>query len=222
MTRPAKTAHVRVDHDRQSRRGFPEVIYCASKTHQQVIGIAREILARADQLLASRATPELARRFRRAFPKARYHPEARMLVVERKSLPKQKGPIAVVAAGTSDVPVAEEAAVTAEAMGNHVTRFYDVGISGIHRVLAIQEKLRRCSVLIVVAGMEGALPSVVAGLLDKPVIAVPTSVGYGASFGGVAALLAMLNSCSSGITVVNIDNGFGAAYAASLINRQIR
>ncbi|MBI4024589.1 MAG: nickel pincer cofactor biosynthesis protein LarB [Verrucomicrobia bacterium] len=214
-------AIARVDHDRHARRGFPEVIYCEGKRPEQVLRIAREILSRSDQLLASRATPALARRFRRAIRGARYHPEARMLVVERKPLPKRRNAIAIVAAGTSDIPVAEEAAVTAEVMGNPVKRFYDVGIAGIHRILAIRAELARCAVLIVAAGMEGALPGVVAGLLDKPVIAVPTSVGYGTSFGGVAALLAMLNSCSSGVTVVNIDNGFGAAYAASLINRQI-
>ncbi len=210
-----------VDHDRQPRRGFPEVIYCEGKTSSQVIAIAREILSRSNLLLASRVSPELARGFCRAIRKAKYYTEARMLVVERKPLPKYRGAIAVVAAGTSDLPVAEEAVITAQTMGNHVERFYDVGIAGIHRIMSIREKLAKCSVLIVVAGMEGALPSVVAGLLDKPVIAVPTSVGYGTSFGGITALLAMLNSCSSGITVVNIDNGFGAAYAASLINRQI-
>ena len=211
----------RVDHDRTHRRGFPEVIFCPGKTTHQIIAIAREILSRADQLLASRASPEVARPFCRAIRGAKYHAEARMLVVERKPLPKRRGTVGVVAAGTSDLPVAEEAVVTGQIMGNRVERFYDVGIAGIHRILAIREALARCSVLIVVAGMEGALPSVVAGLLDKPVIAVPTSVGYGTSFGGIAALLAMLNSCSSGITVVNIDNGFGAACAATLINRQI-
>lgn len=211
----------RVDHDRAHRRGFPEVIFCPGKTVKQIISIAREILSSADQLLASRVPPELARPFCRAIPGAKHHAEARLLVVERKPLAKQRGLVGVVAAGTSDLPVAEEAAVTAAVMGNRVERFYDVGVAGIHRILAVREALARCSVLIVVAGMEGALPSVVAGLLDKPVIAVPTSVGYGTSFGGVAALLAMLNSCSSGITVVNIDNGFGAACAATLINRQI-
>jgi len=221
MGQPSSKTFACVDHDRQKRRGFPEVIYCEGKTPYQVIAIAREILSRSNQLLASRASPALARAFRRAIPKSRYHPEARMLVVEKKSLPKRGGTIAVIAAGTADMPVAEEAVITAETLGNRVKCFYDVGIAGIHRLLSIRDQLAGCSVLIVVAGMEGALPSVVAGLLDKPVIAVPTSVGYGASFGGIAALLAMLNSCSSGVTVVNIDNGFGAAYAASLINRQI-
>lgn len=210
-----------IDHDRNSRRGFPEVIYCQGKTTAQVIHIAQEILAHSDQLLATRASPELGRAFRRRFPKARYYPEAKILIVERKPLPKKGGTIAVVAAGTSDFPIAEEAALTAEVMGNRVERYCDVGVAGLHRIMSIQKKLSKCSVVITVAGMEGALPSVVSGLIDKPVIAVPTSVGYGASFGGLAALLAMLNSCSSGITVVNIDNGFGAAFAASLINRQI-
>jgi NCAIR mutase (PurE)-related protein len=210
-----------IDHDRVRRRGFPEVIYCSGKTHVQVIAIAKEILSRSDQLLASRASPELARKFCRAIRNAKYYSEAKMLVVERKIIPKRPGIIAIVAAGTSDLPVAEEAAITAETMGNRIQRFYDVGVAGLHRILNVQEALNKCSVVIVVAGMEGALPSVVAGLINKPVIAVPTSVGYGTNFGGVAALLSMLNSCSSGITVVNIDNGFGAAFAAALINKQI-
>lgn len=210
-----------VDHDRTARRGFPEVIYCEGKTPAQVVAIAKEILSRADVVLATRARKEHIRPFLRAVKGARHHPAARILAVERRRLPKRGGIVAVVAAGTSDLPVAEEAAVTVEVMGGRVERFYDVGVAGIHRILGIREKLSRCSALIVVAGMEGALPSVVAGLLDKPVIAVPTSVGYGTGFGGVAALLGMLNSCSSGVTVVNIDNGFGAACAATLINRQI-
>jgi NCAIR mutase (PurE)-related protein len=210
-----------VDHDREQRRGFPEVIYCEGKTAKQIIAISHEILSRSDQLLATRASPSVARVFRRAFSRARYYTEARALVVEKRALPRRGGTIGVVAAGTSDIPVAEEAVVTAEVMGNTIHRFYDVGVAGIHRIVNVRDRLARCSVLIVVAGMEGALPSVVSGLVDKPIIAVPTSVGYGASFGGIAALLGMLNSCSSGVTVVNIDNGFGAAYAASLINRQI-
>jgi pyridinium-3,5-biscarboxylic acid mononucleotide synthase len=210
-----------VDHDRQARRGFPEVIYCEGKSPKQVVAIAHEILSRADQLLASRVDEKLARHFKRVFRNARYHSDARLLIVEKKPLPKRGGTVAIVAAGTSDIRVAEEAFWTADVMGNRVKRFYDVGVAGLHRIHAVTGELSKCSVVIVVAGMEGALPSVVAGLIDKPVIAVPTSVGYGASFGGLAALLAMLNSCSSGITVVNIDNGFGAGYAASLINRQI-
>jgi NCAIR mutase (PurE)-related protein len=211
-----------VDHHRAHRRGFPEVIYCEGKTPSQVVAIGKEILSRAGVLLATRAREEHARAFLRAVKGARYHRAARILSVERQPLPKRGGAVALVAAGTSDLPVAEEAAVTAEVMGGRVERFYDVGVAGIHRILSIRDRLSRCSVLIVVAGMEGALPSVVAGLLDKPVIAVPTSVGYGTGFGGIAALLGMLNSCSSGVTVVNIDNGFGAACAATLINRQLR
>ncbi len=210
-----------VDHDREKRRGFPEVIYGEGKTPLQMAAIAHEIFKKSGRVLASRVDIAAAKAIRRVIPGARYHAEARMVVAQRKPLPKRGGVIAVVAAGTSDLPVAEEAVMTAEAMGNRVKRFYDVGIAGIHRILGIQKDLARCSVIIVVAGMEGALPGVVGGLLDKPIIAVPTSVGYGTSFGGVTALLAMLNSCSSGITVVNIDNGFGAAYAATLINRQI-
>jgi NCAIR mutase (PurE)-related protein len=221
MRSSSKIKFARVDHDRARRRGFPEVIYCAGKTSKQVIAIGREILSRSDLLLATRASPELARLFLKSFPKAKYHSDARILVVERKPVKKCKGPIAVVAAGTSDMPVAEEAAITAQTMGNHVKRFYDVGIAGLHRIMKVRDEIGQCSVVIVVAGMEGALPGVVSGLIDKPVIAVPTSVGYGTGLGGIAALLSMLNSCSSGITVVNIDNGFGAAFAATLINKQI-
>src|SRR5713101_5779442 len=209
----------RVDGHRSLRKGFPEVIYCEGKTPAQVTKIARAILRHNDNLLATRADHETYRAVKRAFPRAKYHEAARAITVVRKALPKRHGIIAVLCAGTTDIPVAEEAVVTAEIMGNRVKRYYDVGIAGIHRLLAVHEELLDASVLIVIAGMEGALPSVVGGLVDKPVIAVPTSVGYGASFGGIAALLAMLNSCASGITVVNINNGFGAGYAASLINR---
>ncbi|MCX7887278.1 MAG: nickel pincer cofactor biosynthesis protein LarB [Verrucomicrobiae bacterium] len=208
----------RVDGHRTLRKGFPEVIYCEGKTPAQVVKIARVILAHNDNLLATRCTPDVVRALKRAFPKARHHPQARIVTVTKRPLPKRPGTIAVLCAGTTDIPVAEEAAVTADIMGNTVKRFYDVGVAGLHRLLAINEELLAANVLIVVAGMEGALPSVVGGLVDKPVIAVPTSIGYGASFGGIAALLAMLNSCASGVTVVNINNGFGAGYAASLIN----
>jgi NCAIR mutase (PurE)-related protein len=190
----------RVDGHRSLRKGFPEVIYCEGKTATQVVKIARAILRHNDNLLATRCSKEIFRALKRAFPKAKYHEAA-------------------LCAGTTDIPVAEEAVVTADIMGHRVKRYYDVGVAGLHRLLALNEELLEASVLIVVAGMEGALPSVVGGLVDKPVIAVPTSVGYGASFGGIAALLAMLNSCASGVTVVNINNGFGAGYAASLINR---
>jgi pyridinium-3,5-biscarboxylic acid mononucleotide synthase len=208
----------RVDGHRSLRKGFPEVIYCEGKTPVQVVKIAKKILQHNDNLLATRAGKETYRAVKRAFPKAKYHEAARAITVIRKPLPKRTGTIAVLCAGTTDIPVAEEAVVTADIMGNRVKKYYDVGIAGIHRLLALHEELLDANVLIAIAGMEGALPSVVGGLVDKPVIAVPTSVGYGASFGGIAALLAMLNSCASGVTVVNINNGFGAGYAASLIN----
>ena len=209
----------RVDKHRSLRKGFPEVIYCEGKTPTQVVKIARSILRHNDNLLATRCSKEIYRALKRAFPIAKHHEAARAVTVVRKPLPKRGGIIAVLCAGTTDIPVAEEAVVTATIMGNRVKSYYDVGVSGIHRLLALNEELLDANVLIVVAGMEGALPSVVGGLVDKPVIAVPTSIGYGASFGGVTALLAMLNSCASGLTVVNINNGFGAGYAASLINR---
>jgi len=209
----------KVDGHRSLRKGFPEVIYCEGKTPTQIVKIADKILQHNDNLLATRCAPEAVRALRRAFPKARHHTAARIVTVVKKPLPKRPGVIAVLCAGTTDIPVAEEAAVTADIMGNTVKRFYDIGVAGLHRLLAVNEELLAANVLIVVAGMEGALPSVVGGLVDKPVIAVPTSVGYGASFGGIAALLAMLNSCASGVTVVNINNGFGAGYAASLINQ---
>jgi pyridinium-3,5-biscarboxylic acid mononucleotide synthase len=212
----------RVDGHRSLRKGFPEVIYCEGKTPAQVVKIAKKILQHNDNLLATRAAKETFRALKRAFPKAKYHEAARAITIIRKPLPKRTGTIAVLCAGTTDIPVAEEAVVTADIMGNRVKKYYDVGIAGIHRLLALHEELLDANVLIVIAGMEGALPSVVGGLVDKPVIAVPTSVGYGASFGGIAALLAMLNSCASGVTVVNINNGFGAGYAASLINQLTR
>jgi hypothetical protein len=208
----------RVDGHRSVRKGFPEVIYAEGKTPAQVAAIAKKIIQHNDNLLATRARREIFRTVKRAIPCAQYHETARAITVIRQPVPKRPGTIAVLCAGTTDIPVAEEAVVTAEIMGNRVKRYYDVGVAGIHRLLAIQEDLRQARVLIVIAGMEGALPSVVGGLVDKPVIAVPTSVGYGASFGGITALLAMLNSCASGVTVVNINNGFGAGYAASLIN----
>jgi NCAIR mutase (PurE)-related protein len=209
----------RVDGHRSLRKGFPEVIYCDGKTPAQVAAIAKKILQHNENLLATRAGRETYRAVKRVLPKARYHEAARAITVVRKPAAKRAGTIAVLCAGTTDIPVAEEAVVTADIMGNRVKRYYDVGVAGIHRLLALNEELLDANVLIVCAGMEGALPSVVGGLVDKPVIAVPTSVGYGASFGGIAALLAMLNSCASGVTVVNINNGFGAGYAASLINQ---
>ena len=211
----------RVDLDRRRRTGFPEVIFGQGKTPAEVARIAQVILERETVLLATRISREQFDAVQVEFPTAVYHERARCLTIERQPLPKRKLSVAVVAAGTSDLPVAEEAAITLEIFGNKVERIYDAGVAGLHRLLVETDRLRECAVLIVVAGMEGALPSVVAGLVDKPVIAVPTSTGYGASFGGLAALLGMLNSCGSGVTVVNIDNGFGAAYAAATINRLI-
>ena len=209
----------RVDSDRARRCGFPEVVFGSGKTPAEVLAIGRAILALEHVLLVSRASEEQYRALAAEFPAARYHARARCITLEAEPLPKNDGVIGIVCAGTSDLPVADEAAVTLEIFGNRVERITDVGVAGIHRLLAERDRLEACNVLIVVAGMEGALPSAVAGLVSKPVIAVPTSVGYGASFGGVAALLGMLNSCGSGVTVVNIDNGFGAAYAAAQINR---
>jgi len=214
----ADLGFAQVDTHRALRKGFPEVIFGAGKTPEQVVKIATKILASESRVLVTRITEAHARALRKKFKRAIHHEAARCMTIEKSPLPKRPGTIGIICAGTSDVPVAEEAAVTAEIMGNHVERIYDVGVAGLHRLLAKSENLRRANVLVVVAGMEGALPSVVAGLVSKPVIAVPTSVGYGASFGGIAALLGMLNSCASGLTVVNIDNGFGAGYAASQIN----
>jgi pyridinium-3,5-biscarboxylic acid mononucleotide synthase len=209
----------RVDSDRARRCGFPEVVFGQGKTPAEVLAIGRAILAKERVLLVSRANEEQHRALAAEFPAARWHERARCITAEMEPLPKNDGTIGVICAGTSDLPVADEAAVTLEIFGNRVERITDVGVAGIHRLLAERDRLEACNVLIVVAGMEGALPSAVAGLVSKPVIAVPTSVGYGASFGGIAALLGMLNSCGSGVTVVNIDNGFGAAYAAAQINR---
>ena len=214
----ADLGFAQVDTHRALRKGFPEVIFGGGKTPEQVVKIAAKILASESRVLITRVTDIHARALRRKFKPAAHHQLARCVTIEKKPLPKRPGTIGVICAGTSDLPVAEEAVVTAEIMGNRVERIYDVGVAGLHRLLAKSENIQRANVLIVVAGMEGALPSVVAGLVSKPVIAVPTSIGYGASFGGIAALLGMLNSCGSGVTVVNIDNGFGAGYAASQIN----
>ena len=214
----ADLGFARVDTHRALRKGFPEVIYAAGKTAPQVVEIAALLVEREQRVLITRVSAEQAQAMRRRFKLAVWHQAARCITLEKEPLPKRPGVVAVLCAGTSDLPVAEEAAVTADIMGNQVERVYDVGVAGLHRLLGRLEAMQRAHVLIVVAGMEGALPSVVAGLVSQPVIAVPTSVGYGASFGGLAALLAMLNSCSSGVTVVNIDNGFGAGYAASQIN----
>lgn len=214
----ADLGFAKIDTHRSLRKGFPEVIFGSGKTPVQVATIAARLLASEKQLLITRITPEHFRAVRRKFKRAVHHVTARCITIERQPPARRPGTIAVLSAGTSDLPVAEEAAVTAEVMGNHVERIYDVGVAGLHRLLARLEDFQKARVLIVVAGMEGALPSVVAGLVARPVIAVPTSVGYGAAFGGLAALCGMLTSCGSGVTVTNIDNGFGAGYAASQIN----
>ena len=208
----------RVDHHRSVRQGFPEVILGLGKTPAQIAAIAAEIVTRGSTLLVTRAGVEAYEAVRATVPAASYHAVAGLITLPQQDVSRGHGTIVVAAAGTSDLPVAEEAACTAELMGNDVERLYDVGVAGLHRVLGERERLNAARVIIVVAGMEGALPSVVAGLVSAPVIAVPTSIGYGASFGGIAALLGMLNSCASGVSVVNIDNGFGAASIASLIN----
>jgi pyridinium-3,5-biscarboxylic acid mononucleotide synthase len=214
----ADLGFARVDTHRALRKGFAEVIYGGGKTAAQVVAIARQIRQREERLLITRLDQAQARAVKKKFKDARHHQAARCVTIDPKPLPKRPGAIAVVCAGTSDLPVAEEAAITADIMGNRVERIYDVGVAGLHRLLNKLELIQRARVVIVVAGMEGALPSVVAGLVSRPVIAVPTSVGYGANFAGLTPLLSMLNSCSSGVTVVNIDNGFGAGYAASQIN----
>jgi NCAIR mutase (PurE)-related protein len=207
----------RVDHHRSIRQGFPEVILGLGKTPDQIATIAARIVERGHPLLVTRADQLAWQRVQARIPEATYHDVARAITV-RRDMPPGKGRIVVASAGTSDLPVAEEAAVTADLMGNEVDRIYDIGVAGIHRLLSARDRLSSARVIIVVAGMEGALPSVVAGIVDVPVIAVPTSIGYGASFGGIAALLGMLNSCANGVSVVNIDNGFGAGCIASMIN----
>jgi pyridinium-3,5-biscarboxylic acid mononucleotide synthase len=214
----ADLGFAQVDTHRGLRKGFPEVIFGLGKTPEQVTAIAGKILDREQRVLITRSTPEHARALRKKFRHAVHHEPARCITIESKPLAKRPGVIAVICAGTSDLPVAEEAAVTAEVMGNTVAKIYDVGVAGLHRLLPRLIEIQTANVLVVVAGMEGALPSVVAGLVRRPLIAVPTSIGYGASFGGLAALLGMLNSCGSGVTVVNIDAGFNAGYAASQIN----
>ncbi|HEX6644483.1 MAG TPA: nickel pincer cofactor biosynthesis protein LarB [Gemmatimonadales bacterium] len=206
-----------IDHHRALRQGHPEVVFCEGKTVEQVVGICSRLAAASGTFLGTRAREAHADALRDAWPAAIWHPLARVVHLPREHAAPPAGRVAIVSAGTSDLPVAEEAAVVADAFGLEVDRFVDVGVAGLHRVLSAQERIRSADVVIVVAGMEGALPSVVGGLVRGPVIAVPTSVGYGASFGGIAALLGMLNSCASGVTVVNIDNGFGAAAAAARI-----
>ncbi|MFT8362729.1 MAG: nickel pincer cofactor biosynthesis protein LarB [Sporolactobacillus sp.] len=209
--------YAKVDHHRELRNGFAEVIYCAGKTPEQVQGIVQSMIREGSTILGTRASEAVYEQIRTLVPETIYKKQARCLVIAPKVKRKQVSPIAIVCAGTSDIPVAEEAAVTAETFGYTVDRIYDVGVAGLHRLLGELPRLRRAGVVIVIAGMEGALVSVVGGLVDRPVIAVPTSVGYGTSFHGITALFAMLNSCASGVTVVNIDNGFGAAYSACLM-----
>ena len=212
----------KIDNHREIRTGFPEVIYCPGKTPEQILSIADKMNENGSNIIASRMKKDTADFLIGHFASAEYYETAGIFYIENKPPVMNSKTVLVISAGTSDIPVAEEAAVTAEKTGNKVERVYDAGVAGIHRLLSARDKLLSAGVVIAVAGMEGALASVAGGLTDKPVIAVPTSVGYGASFGGIAALLAMLNSCASGVTVVNIDNGFGAGYAASLINRQIK
>ena len=214
----ADLGFAQLDLHRSLRKNFPEVIYGENKTPEQVARIATEIAEREERLLITRIGPEHVKALRKKLKPIKHHELARCVTFERKPLSKRPGKIAVLAAGTSDLPVAEEAAVTADIMGNTVVRMYDVGVAGLHRLLRRMKAIQEAAVIIAVAGMGGALPSVVAGLVSKPVIGVPTNVGYGASFGGLAALFAMLNSCGSGLTVVNINNGFGAGFAASQIN----
>jgi len=209
----------KVDHHRSLRHGFPEVIFGRGKTFEQVLGIAEKILDNNPNLLITSAGLQVFEELESRYSDCQYHSNCQAVTITRESQKSGRGKIGVFSAGTADIPVAEEAVVTAQVMGNSVSSCYDVGVAGLHRILHQRETLESCSVVIVVAGMEGALPSVVGGLVDLPVIAVPTSVGYGASFGGLTALLGMLNSCASNVTVVNIDNGFGAGYVASLINR---
>jgi NCAIR mutase (PurE)-related protein len=211
--------YAHIDHHRSLRKGFPEVIFGQGKTAGQIIGIMDRMIHQESIILVTRLNATKSTEILERWPDAQYHADARMLIWgQPKPGAQTRKSILVLSAGTSDLPVAKEAALTAEAMGNPVETIIDVGVAGIHRLMHYRQKIAKASVLIVVAGMEGALPSVVAGLVDRPVIAVPTSIGYGANFGGVAALLAMLNSCSSNVAVVNIDNGFGAGYLASMIN----
>ncbi len=208
----------KIDHHRELRKGIPEIIYGLGKTGPQILKIGREIIRKGGNLLVTRVEPEIYRALKGKIPGAVYNPEARTITMKQKEAARGKGKIVVMTAGTSDIPVAEEAFVTCDILGNETERVYDVGVAGLHRLFGEYERIKQARVIITVAGMEGALPSVVAGLVSVPVIAVPTSIGYGASFKGLAALLAMLNSCPGGVAVVNIDNGFGAAYLASSIN----
>ena len=210
----------KIDHHRALRKGFPEAVFCQNKTKEQVAAIVKKLASKNSNVIATRATEEMFKEVKKFVNNAQYNKISKTILVKNSKNEKKKiGKILVVSAGTSDLSVAEEAAIVAEAMGNKVERLYDVGVAGLHRLLSDKEKLEQAKVIVVVAGMDGVLPSVVSGLIGKPIIAVPTSVGYGASFKGIAPLLTMLNSCSPGVVVVNIDNGFGAGYFASMINR---
>jgi hypothetical protein len=209
----------RIDNHREMRTGYPEIIYCAGKSIGQVSEIFRVMAEKENNVMGTRATEEMYQAVRAVSPDAVFFPMARIISLQKAKPEVPASRIAIITAGTSDMPVAEEAAITAELLGNNVLRIYDAGVAGIHRLVDKLPEIRNCRVIVVIAGMEGALASVVGGLVDKPVIAVPTSVGYGANFGGISALLAMLTSCSTGVTVVNIDNGFGAGFAASMINK---
>jgi NCAIR mutase (PurE)-related protein len=209
----------KIDNHRELRTGYPEVVFCSGKTTEQVRDIMAFLDTKKSSVLATRATEEMYRAVQKVCPDAEFHSLARTIIIRKEIEPVPSTSIAILSAGTSDIPVAEEAAITAEIFGNKVLRVFDVGVAGIHRLYESLPRLKEARVFVVVAGMEGALPSIVKGLIDKPVIAVPTSIGYGANFGGLSALLGMLTSCASGIGVVNIDNGFGAGYLASLINK---
>lgn len=208
----------KIDHHRSLRKGFPEVVFCKNKTTEQAVAIVKKLASNNSDVIATRASSEMFEEVKKYAKNAEFNSLSKTIIIKNSRSRKTKGKILVLSAGTSDISVAEEAAVVAEAMGNKVEKVYDVGVAGLHRLLDSKEKLERASVIIVVAGMDGVLPSVVSGLIGKPIIAVPTSVGYGASFKGIAPLLTMLNSCSPGVVVVNIDNGFGAGYFASMIN----
>jgi NCAIR mutase (PurE)-related protein len=209
----------RIDHHREIRTGYPEIIYCAGKSIEQVREIFRVMSEKENNVIGTRANNEMYEAVVSISPDAVYYPIARIISLQKEKPKVPESRIAIITAGTSDIPVAEEAATTSELLGNNVLRIYDAGVAGIHRLVDKLPEIRNCRVIIIIAGMEGALASVVGGLVDKPVIAVPTSIGYGANFGGISALLAMLTSCSTGVTVVNIDNGFGAGFAASMINK---
>jgi NCAIR mutase (PurE)-related protein len=209
----------KIDTHRSTRKGFPETIFCQGKTKDQIIKIIDTLVKTEHNILATKANKSIYIKVKKNHPSAKYNELARTITIEQEAIIPKRGKIFVITAGTSDIPVAEEAIVTANLMGNSVEKYYDVGVAGVHRILDIKDKLFQSNVIIVVAGMEGALASIVGGLTSKPVIAVPTSVGYGASFKGIAPLLTMLNTCAEGVVVVNIDNGFGAGYFASIINR---